>query len=266
MSMKNQLDNEQPSPRSGAKTPPRSGAETLCGDGEALIAYLYDECNAKERARMELHLQSCDVCATELAELGGAREQLAVWAPPDAALGFRVAAEPPTPAPVVPIRVAWWRQPMPVWGQAVAAMALFGLGMAAGNRGLDVGDRPAVETARATVSADALAQLESRMKQEIAAIRTASAAPAAAASRASNIQGDEAIMRQVRDLLRDSERRQEEAFAVRTAQLVRDAEIQRRVDQAQLQQTLTQVQGTTTEEVRRQREMLNYLVNVSQRR
>ena len=255
MTMKNEMDNE-----------------LLCGDGEALIAYLYDECNAGERARMDLHLQSCDACAAELAELGGAREQLAVWAPPDAALGFRVAAEPPAPAPVVPIRVAWWRQPMPVWGQAVAAVALFGLGMAAGSRGLDVGGRPASETARATVSADALAQLESRMKQEIAAIRTASAAsaasaaPAAAESRASNIQGDEAIMRQVRDLLRDSERRQEEAFAVRTAQMARDAEIQRRVDQAQMQQTLTQVQGTTSEEVRRQREMLNYLVNVSQRR
>jgi hypothetical protein len=249
MTMKNEIHNE------------------LCGDSEALIEYLYDECGADERARMELHLQSCDVCATELAELGGARAQLAIWAPPDAVLGFRVAAE--SPAPVVPIRLAWWRQPMPVWGQAVAAVALFGLGMAAGTRGLGAGNRPDTETARATVSADALAQLESRMKQEIAAIRTASAAsaaPAAAPSRASNNPGDEAIMRQVRELLRESENRQEEAFAVRTAQLARDAEIQRRVDQAQMQQTLTQVQGTTTEEVRRQREMLNYLVNVSQRR
>src|SRR5688572_7066859 len=205
MSMKNEIHNQP----------------LLCGDGEALIAYLYDECNTDERARMELHLQSCDVCAAEPAELGGAREQLAVWAPPDAALGFRVAAEPPVPAPVVPIRVAWWRQPMPVWGQAVAAVALFGLGMAAGSRGPD-GNRPAAETARATVSADALAQLESRMKQEIAAIRTASAAsaaPAVATSRGSSNPGDEAIMRQVRELLRESESRQEEAFAVRTAQM-----------------------------------------------
>jgi hypothetical protein len=252
MTMKNELD-----------------TKLLCGDGAALIAYLYDECNADERSRMELHLQSCDACVAELAELGGAREQLAVWAPPDAALGFRVAAEPPAPAPVVPIRVAWWRQPMPVWGQAVAAVALFGLGMAAGSRGPDVGNRPGAETASATVSADALAQLESRMKQEIAAIRTASAAqavPAAAASRASSVQGDEAIMRQVRDLLRDSERRQEEAFVVRAAQMARDAEINRSVDLAKMQQTLMQTQGTTTEEVRRQREMINYLVNVSQRR
>ena len=256
MSMKNDIHNEP----------------LLCGDGQALIAYLYDECTANERSRMELHVQSCDVCATELAELEGARERLAVWAPPDAALGFRVAAEPPAPAPVVPIRVAWWRQPMPVWGQAVAAVALFGLGMAAGSRGLNGGtgrNSPAAETARATVSPESLAQLESRMKQEIAAIRTASAAqaaPVAAANRASSNPGEEAIMRQVRELLRDSERRQDEAFTVRAAQLSRDAEIQRRVDLAQMQQTLTQVQGSTTEEVRRQREMLNYLVNVSQRR
>ncbi len=254
MTMKNDRDD--------ALLPPRSGAKTLCGDAERLIDYLYNECAADERARMQLHVLTCEACAAEVAALGAAREQLAMWAPPEATLGFRVAAEPP--APVVPVRMAWWRQPMPVWGQAVAAVALFGLGMAAGGRGVDPAVRPATESAPAAVSADALAQLEARMKQEIAAMRTA--APAPAPSRASTDSSDEAILRQVRELLRESESRQGEAFAVRAAQMARDAEIQRRVDQAQMQQTLTQMQGSTSEEVRRQREMLNYLVNVSQRR
>jgi hypothetical protein len=237
--------------------------QTICGDGQVLVAYLYDECDAAERVRVERHLDSCDACATELAELGSARQHLAVWAPPEPALGFRIAPE--RPAAVAPAHVAWWRQPLPAWGQAVAAVALFGLGMAAGNRGVNVGSRASTDTVRAaTVSADTLAQLEARMKQEIAALRAAQPAPAAV--RAPATSGDEAMLRQVRQLIRESEGRQEEAFAVRAAQLARDAEIQRRVDQAQFQQTLTQMQGTTSEEVRRQREMLNYLVNVSQRR
>jgi hypothetical protein len=126
------------------------------------------------------------------------------------------------------------------------------------------GPATAPDSARISVPAEALAQLEARMKQEIAALRATPAAPVAA--RATSGSGDEALLRQVRQLIRESEGRQQEAFTVRSAQLARDAEIQRRVDQAQMQQTLTQMQGTTGEEVRRQREMLNYLVNVSQRR
>jgi hypothetical protein len=233
----------------------------VCGDAEALVGFLYDECTPDERARMEQHLQACDACATELAELGGARRQLTAWAPPDAALGFHIASEPVAPA--APVRVAWWRQPMPVWGQAVAAVALFGLGLAAGSRGMGVAPST-TQNASAVVSPAALAQLESRMKQEIAAIRAVSPAPAPAPA-SSAPRDEEAVMRQVRQMLRDSEDRQQEAFTVRVAQIARDAEIQRRVDQAQMQQTLVQMQGTTSEEVRRQREMLNYLVNVSQR-
>ena len=236
--------------------------QTICGDGQMLVAYLYDECDAGERMRVERHLESCDACVSELAELGSARQHLSVWAPPEAALGFRIVPE--RPAAVVPAPVAWWRQPLPAWGQAVAAIALFGLGMAAGSRSMIEGPAATDTVRTATVSADALAQLEARMKQEIASLRASQAAPAAV--RASAPSGDDGILRQVRALIRESEGRQEEAFTVRAAQLARDAEIQRRVDQAQMQQALTQMQGTTSEEVRRQREMLNYLVNVSQRR
>ena len=146
--------------------------DLMCGDAAALVGYLYGECDALERVRMERHLETCDACATELTELGGARQYLSAWTPPEAVLGFRIATE--RPAPVAPMRLAWWRQPMPAWGQAVAAVALFGLGMAAGSRSIG-GSIPArpPRVPRATVSADALAQLETRMKQEIAALRSA---------------------------------------------------------------------------------------------
>jgi anti-sigma factor RsiW len=253
-----------------------------CVEIDALLGYVYDECDPAERLRVSEHLLACAACAEEVAGLRGARQELAGWVPPEVALGFQISqasnsgvasragASTRSSHPVVmPVRVAWWRQPLPAWGQAVAATVLFGLGMAAGSRGQGTvaAGTPSRPTT-AAVSATDLANLEERLGQELAKVRAA--APAAtvapAAVRASSEGRDEELLRQMRQLIRESENRQEESFTVRAAQLVRDAEIQRRVDMAQMQQTLTQLQGTTGEEVRRQREMLNYLVNVSQRR
>jgi len=241
-----------------------------CVEVDALLGYVYDECGPAERLRVTQHLHSCSACAEEVAGLRGARHELAGWTPPEVALGFRIAQASRNSTVALPVRTAWWRQPMPAWAQAVAATVLFGLGMAAGGRGQGAGvagGAPMSPTATA-VSATDLASLEQRLGQEIAKVRAAAPAPTASAAlvRASNEGRDVELLRQVRQLIRDSEDRQQESFTVRAAQLVRDAEIQRRVDLAQMQQTLMQVQGTTGEEVRRQREMLNYLVNVSQRR
>ncbi|HEY6507471.1 MAG TPA: zf-HC2 domain-containing protein [Vicinamibacterales bacterium] len=254
-----------------------------CVEIDALLGYIYDECDPAERLRVAQHVQSCAACAQEVVGLRGARLELSGWAPPEVALGFRISQSTtggipsnglsdawrgtaPRDTAVVPARVAWWRQPMPVWGQAVAATVLFGLGMAAGSRGQGAvagGVEPTRPRATA-VSATDLTNLEERLGQQIAKVRASAASPVAV--RASSDGREAELLRQVRQLIRESENRQQESFTVRAAQLVRDAEIQRRVDMAQMQQTLTQVQGTTGEEVRRQREMLNYLVNVSQRR
>ena len=241
-----------------------------CVEVDALLGYVYDECGPAERLRVTQHLQSCSACAEEVAGLRGARHELAGWTPPEVALGFRIAQASSNNTVTMPVPTAWWRQPMPAWGQAVAATVLFGLGMAAGSRGQGAGVAGGTPTSppAAAVSATDLTSLEQRLGQEIARVRAAAPAPTASAAsvRASNEGRDADLLRQVRQLIRDSEDRQQDSFTVRAAQLVRDAEIQRRVDLAQMQQTLTQVQGTTGEEVRRQREMLNYLVNVSQRR
>jgi hypothetical protein len=240
-----------------------TNGSTPC-DAEALVAFLYDECEPGERVRVARHLQSCAACAAELAALGGTRHQLMAWAPPEAALGFRMsaatasgAAAPARPAPTA----AWWRQPLPAWAQAVAAVALFGLGLAAGS--VRVAPAPSgQERTAAGVSAGELARVESRLREEIASLRPAAIAPARGPAPEDR---EAALMRQVRQLVRESEARQQETLALRATQLARDAEIQRRVDQANWQRTLAQMQGTTGEEVRQQRELLNYLVNVSQR-
>ncbi len=252
-----------------------------CVEIDALLGYVYDECDPAERLRVSEHLLACSACAEEVAGLRGARRELAGWVPPDVALGFQISqasnagvssrgvSSNRSSNSVMPVRVAWWRQPLPAWGQAVAATVLFGLGMAAGSRGQGpVPGAPPSRPTTAAVSATDLANLEARLGQEIAKVRAVAPGPAVAPAtvRASDEGRDVELLRQMRQLIRDSENRQEESFTVRAAQLVRDAEIQRRVDMAQMQQTLTQLQGTTGEEVRRQREMLNYLVNVSQRR
>jgi hypothetical protein len=241
-------------------------------DAEALVSYLYDECGAEERRRIADHLDTCAACAEELAGLGGARRQLRNWTPPEAALGFRITQAEVPAAQVAPIplaRTTWWRRPTPVWGQAVAATLLFGLGLALGSqrsvpgtpagRAERLGSVPAPYAAVATRTD--LDRVESALRTEIARLR----AGAAPASMTTSPPREDELLRQVRLLLRESEQRQQDSVAVRVAQMARDAEIQRRVDQATLQRSFMQIQGTTGEEVRQQRELLNYLVNVSQR-
>jgi hypothetical protein len=246
-----------------------------CLAADTLVSYLYDECASDERQRIEQHLTSCGACAAEVEGLGGTRAQLASWTPPDAALGFRVSAVEAapvsaavTPAPASVTRLPWWRQPMPAWAQAVAATVIFGLGMTAGSRQLPAAPATSGVATTPTVSAEQLSNLESRLRQEIAAMRTPSAAPVA--QRAAAVRLDEAerdaLMRQVRQMVRESEDRQQQAFTIRAAQVARDAEIQRQVAMANLRQTFEQMQGSTSEVQRQQGEMLKYLVNVSQRR
>ena len=245
-----------------------------CLAGDALVAYLYDECTFEERQRIEGHLTSCGACAAEVEGLGGTRVQLSSWTPPDAALGFRISAATapavnaaaPDQTPVPAMRLPWWRQPMPAWAQAVAATVLFGLGMAAGSRQLPMS--PSTGGAPAGVSASQLTNLETRLRSEIAAMRSSVAAPAApvAATVRLNDADRDALLRQVREMVRESEDRQQQTFTIRAAQVARDAEIQRRVDVANLRQTFEQIQGSTSEVQRQQGEMLKYLVNVSQRR
>ena len=58
----------------------------ICGDYEALVSYLYDECAPNERRAISGHVAICSDCAEELVALGATREQLAMWTPPDAQL------------------------------------------------------------------------------------------------------------------------------------------------------------------------------------
>jgi hypothetical protein len=243
-----------------------------CGDNAALVGYLYDDCEAHERTAIAAHVTVCAACAAELAALRSTRVQLAAWSPPDAELGFlitqRQASQPlEFKREVKPQRVRWFDRPLPAWAQMAAATLVFAVGALLGiatRAGAPPEMRPATVTQQGSstgVSGAALAELEGRLRNEIAAIRTANRETVPSPRSSS---GDEALMTRVRALIAESEQRQQRELALRTAEVVRDFDSQRRFDLAQIQRNFGQIEGPIGAEVREQREMLNYLIRASQ--
>jgi hypothetical protein len=241
-----------------------------CGDPGALVSYLYDECEPLERRAISAHVAVCSACAEELTSLGATRELLGAWSPPDAQLGFQVVSDAPRSPNNVLRPMRWWQQPMPAWAQAAAAAAIFATGLTLGAlRATDAprattGPQPqqGSATVAAAVTAGDLSALEQRLRAEMSQMRTA-AAPGTSPATASA--GDAQMLERVRAMIQDSEQRQQRELALRTAEVVRDFDAQRRVDLTRIERTLGQMDGTTGVEVEQQRQMLNYLMRVSQR-
>lgn len=98
-----------------------------------LIAYLYDAAESGDRAAFETHLAGCLACRHELAELGSVRTQLATWAPPEPSSGWlsdRAAYAPPAAA-----RTSWASslREMPAWAQLAAALLVLGVSAGVAN-------------------------------------------------------------------------------------------------------------------------------------
>jgi hypothetical protein len=157
---------------------------------------------------------------------------------------------------------------MPAWMQVAAAAVLFATGLAIGVSRESV--QRAVQSTQsfnttpvaatpvtASVSPSDLTQLEERLRAEMKQLR--SVGPTTVAAQNRDQQPNEAVLSQVRALISESEERQRRELALRTVQIMRDVENQRRVDLTQVQRTWDQVQGLTGAEVQQQREILNEL-------
>ena len=238
-----------------------------CASNEALVDYLYDECDPAERAAITAHLVMCARCAGEVASLRATRAELSAWAPPAVHLGFRLVSES-TPSNVIrPAR--WWARPLPAWAQAAAAIVIFATGASLGalRGGAGATTTAASVAAPAAVTAPELTALEQRLRSEISELRTARShetVTAVPVNTASDSTGSAVVMQQVRQLIRDSEQRQQRELALRTAEVIRDFDTQRRGDLARIEQTFGRMEGTTGAQVEQQRQMLNYLMRVSQ--
>ena len=191
-------------------------ATTTCDRRENLVAYLYGECEAAEREQIESHLAACESCAAEIGALRSARRSLAAWAPPEADLGFRIVSDPPRGEGL------WWRRvsQRPAWGFA-AAVACVVAAFAAGAVDLRwEGDGVVIRMGRPAAGGAVTAV-------------TASAAPEAAGAPDA---ADDALMRRIRTLIEQSERRQQQEFATRLLALAQEFDLQRREDQMRVQQ------------------------------
>ena len=260
--------------------------DALCNyDGrrdEVLVAYLYDDIDPLEREAFARHLPGCVACRTELAALSEVRDGLADWPAPEVSAG--VGGRTPKAA----LRIVDTSQPpsrgwrtfgdAPIWLQAAAAMLVVAASLGVANinltyskDGLSVTTgwlRPAPapvapQAAVAPPPAEAasrsdLTALEEKLLQEM------KAQPAAATAAPSD---DEALLKRVRALVQESERRQQRELALRVAEMARDAQTQRQADLVRIDRSLGFLQNRTGVEVMRTQQQLNTLAQrVSQQR
>lgn len=254
-----------------------------CVDTDSLVAYLYEECDIVERRRVEDHVATCLACAQELEGLRAVRHDLTAWMPPDRELGFAVVQT----AGARPAAPQGWSAPR--WLAAAAAVLLLAGAAAIANFevrydadgfAVRTGWQPAAPPA-ASASPDAtgpksgaaaapwtmeLTALERQLRREFSLTRSPATVSAAAAPEGRKAIADADLLRRMRALIDESERRQQRELALRLSQVVREIETQRRADLIRIEQGFGQIEGRTGAEAAQQRQVLNYLVRVSQRR
>ena len=251
---------------------------------EMLVAYLYDDVDPDERSAFQSHLLTCVRCRDEVAALRTVRTGLSRWAPPE--LSFTIAGRQSGAGGDADARhrgARLWTTlaGIPVWTQVAAAMLC--VGVSAGVANLDVRygatglavrtgwSKPALpaEVAPAATAPwrDDVAALEQQLRSEFRAGQASLAARTAAAQapRAAAPVSDAEIVRRVNALIEESERRQQRELALRVADLMRELDTQRRADLVKIDRSLGVLQNNTGVEVMKQRELLNYLVRVSQK-
>jgi len=265
--------------------------DILCGysgDREAmLMSYLYDEIDPADRQAFEQHLATCARCRTELNGLGDVRAQLSRWAPPEPAVGVAprrttiVATRQITAsdageqsAGADERRRGWWHE-IPAWAQVAAALLV--LGVSAGIANLDVRydsnglnvrtgwsktvpAGPAAATAQVPAEwRSAMTALEQQLRNEIHATQTNAPTSSAQVVRAASSDSSE-IMRRVKSLVDESERRQQNELALRMGEAIRDLNSQRQADLRKIDQNLGLLQDRTGVEVLRNRQKLDYIL------
>jgi Putative zinc-finger len=266
-------------------------AETLCAfpdRDEALVSYMYGEMDDRARATFDAHLAICVRCRSEVTELADVRRRLTHWEPPpvqlprpavDAAVtvldtrGADAGAAARTPGP-------WWKT-VPAWVQAAAAMLVLGASVGLANldihydqQGLSIrtgwlrrapaSPAPPSETATAPWHAD-LVVLEQELRKEFHGAPAAAAAIQPATAASARAMSDAEILRRLRALVDESDKRQERELALRVAEVMNNVRAQRNADLLKIDRSLGLIQNNTAAELMKQRGTINYLVSTTQK-
>jgi hypothetical protein len=240
-----------------------------------------------------MHLGGCLDCRDELNALRGVRADLVTWAPSQPELGFRIllGRQPAeTPAPVADIRWppprswrAWWT---PAAGLAAAAVLVLAAASAIahveihrGPDGLTVrtgwGTAPATPDAaplaRATSTPEAAAVsakpvsavdpvFAAELDRRLRALETASHDSGVRTASMLSARSDDEILKRVRELLAQSETKQQDQLVLRIAQVIHDVDAQRVADMTQIQKGFRGIENSVTAEAAGHREVMNYLL------
>jgi len=235
----------------------------MCESKDLLIGFLYGELDAADRRTFQAHLTSCADCREELAGLRATRGQIASWSPPEPDFGFRIVRGAAAPPPAPRFRIS------PAWGLAAAAVLI--MGVAAGIANLDVsygglvvrtgwnrgGDVASVQEAGAQALAPVdwsaqTAALDRRLRE----LETSARAHAPVQTASADDLSDADVLRLVREMLGQSETRQQREFALRLTQIAQDFDTKRKLDLAAIDQGMARLQNASGAEVRQYREMM----------
>jgi hypothetical protein len=223
----------------------------MCDSKELLVGFLYDEIDPVSKRSFERHLATCADCRDELAELGATREQIALWAPPDADLGFRIVRGASAP---VPSRFRFLSS-SPAWAFAAAALLVLAIGAAIANLNVRYGSDglvvrtgwnhgPEAEAGVTPVDWKAQAQELDRRLRDLE--QSASARSAVESASTSSEMSDAELIQRVRDIVGQSETRQQRVVATRLSELLREVDAQRRLDLATIDQRMTRFQNSSS--------------------
>jgi hypothetical protein len=197
------------------------------------------------------------------------------WAPPEPDLGFEIVRSA-RPAPA-----RWWRT-SPAWGLAAAAVLTLAAAAAIANIDIRVGGdgvvvqtgwnrtaagAPAQTAAQSTaVTATELGALQQRLEARVKDLESQLAQRAAAPVAANTGRMSEADLKFVRQLVSDSEQRQQGELALRILQVNRDTEAARRADVDRLLTAYRQLQGNNFETSQRQKALEDHFMRVGLQR
>jgi anti-sigma factor RsiW len=259
-------------------------ADILCGytadRDETLTAYLYGEIDPVQRATFDAHIATCERCRKELAELQGVRLRLQEWSAPEVVRSIvRMPAGAAIPADRPPaastgengVPRAWARMhDLPVWAQTAAALLFLGVSAGIANldvhydqRGLSIrtgwsrtpgasvmegpaagpATPPAAGSPAAAPWRADLTALERQLRTEFHGLTpaptTVMVRDAAAAA------ADPQLLKRLRALVEDSERKQQNELALRLAELSGEWEAKRKNDLKNIDWNLQAIQKDT---------------------
>ena len=267
-------------------------ADILCGytadRDETLVAYLYGDIEPSQRAAFDAHIATCERCRHELADLQEVRGQLRSWTTPDVPLPIVVHAPALTVVPRSRLRQAL--RDIPAWSQLAAALLVLGVSAGLGGAIANLEVRyergtltlrtgwshsaaregaPATNAPQAGAVAPVFAPwrgdiegLERRLRTDFQRVPLAAPPALTARTDPTTASADAQLLRKVRAMLEESERKQQNELALRIAQVVQEFDAKRGTDLANIRSMKT-IQSATGLEVVRQQQWLNLLTQAS---